>query len=93
MPETENVATIVATLQPPLLFMALPSNLPSGKTSHTLKTRVPRYLWHDFLKACKIAGYDSASAALRDLMRDFIRKTRMEQKKRTILGRATRKKR
>jgi metal-responsive CopG/Arc/MetJ family transcriptional regulator len=66
--------------------MALPPKLAPGKASHTLKTRVPRYLWHEFLVACRAEGYRSASAALREAMRFFIHKSKTRQKRRIVLG-------
>ena len=63
--------------------MPLPPRLPKGKASHKLEVRVPRYLWHQFLEACKAEGYGSASAALRVSMQMFIRTVR---KREVLLG-------
>jgi len=71
--------------------MALPPKLPRGKTSHTLQARMPRYLWNHFIDAAKRAGHQSASAALREAMQDFIIKTRMDEKRRLIIGKPKRK--
>jgi metal-responsive CopG/Arc/MetJ family transcriptional regulator len=63
--------------------MALPPPLPRGKASHKLEVRVNRYLWHEFLEACKASGYRNASEALREAMRTFIRASR---KRVVVLG-------
>jgi len=66
--------------------MALPPKLKRGKTTHTLQTRVPRYLWHEFLDACKTQGYRSASEGFRESMRLFIRQSKLKQRRKVLLG-------
>ena len=66
--------------------MALPPKLKRGKTTHTLQTRVPRYLWHEFLESCRTMGYRSASEALRESMRLFIRQAKLKQRRKVLLG-------
>lgn len=55
--------------------MPLPSRLPKGKASHTVRVRVPRHLWHQFLEACEKTGAEKASEGIRDGMRMFIRQS------------------
>lgn len=64
-------------------LVPLPPKLPRGKASHKLEVRVPRYLWHEFLDACKAAGNHNASNAIRESMRVFIRSVR---KREIVLG-------
>lgn len=66
--------------------MALPPKLPRGQASHTLRTRVPRYLWHEFLEACRVLGYRSASEGLREAMRLFNRQAQLKQRRKVLLG-------
>lgn len=53
--------------------MSLPSRLPPGVPSHTIRVRVPRALWHRFLEACEQLDEDSASEAVREAMRTYVR--------------------
>jgi len=71
--------------------MPLPKRLAKGTASHTVRVRVPRYLWHQFLDACATAGASEASEAVRDGMRMFIRKANTRRVKRELLpkGKAT----
>ena len=84
--EDESVVTFVTTLKRRATIMALPPKLKRGKTSHTIQTRVPRYLWHEFLDACKTQGYRSASEGFRESMRLFIRQSKLKQRRKVLLG-------
>jgi hypothetical protein len=53
--------------------MSLPTRLAAGVPSHTVRVRVPRALWHRFLDACEALDEDSASEAVRQAMRAYVR--------------------
>jgi len=64
--------------------MGLPTRLAHGKASHTVRVRVPRHLWHQFLESCATAGLTEASEGVRDGMRMFIRKASTKRVKRAL---------